>query len=74
MHVVGVLIRALGVIADHDLRAVLLDQPADPLRHFGKRDIAERFRPVLVVPVGHAGVVVTERFQIGDAEDLAGLP
>ena len=74
MHVVRVLVRALVVVADQHLRAVCPDQFADPARDLGQRDVAERARVVLVLPLGHAGVTVAEGLQVGDAEDLDRLP
>jgi len=73
VHVVRVLVGARGVIGDHDLRLVPLDQGADPPGHLGSGDVAEGAGPVLVVPVRHAGVVIAERLKVGDAQDLAGL-
>ena len=54
VHVVGVLIGAVWVVGDHDLRAVLLDQGADPVHHILERDIAERVGAVPVLPLGHS--------------------
>jgi hypothetical protein len=71
--VIGMLVGARGVIGDHDLRPVPLHQGTDPGGHLGHRDVAEGTGTVLVVPVRHARVVVAERLEVGDAEDLAGL-
>src|ERR1700722_17745157 len=73
MDVVGVLVRTLIVIGDQYLRLVLFHQAGDPRGYVRLGDVAERVRPVLVVPVRHAGVVVTEQFEIADTEDLGGF-
>src|SRR5690348_7255356 len=67
------LVGALGVVADHDLRAVPLDQRADAAGHLVQPDVAEGLRPVLVVPVGHARVVVSQHLQVADPEYLGRL-
>ena len=69
VHVVRVLVGALVVVGDQDLRTVLGDEAADPARHFLERHVPERVRPVLVLPVRHARVVVAERFHVADLED-----
>src|SRR5260370_8189864 len=70
---IWMLVHAVRVVGDHDLRAVLVDQAADPVGDIAQRDVAERLRAVPVLPFRHAGIVVAEQLKLGDAEVLACL-
>src|ERR1022692_589144 len=54
VHVIGMLVEAVRIVGDHHLRPVLLDQPADPASYLVDRYVAERFWPLVILPLGHA--------------------
>jgi len=52
--VIGVLVRAIRIIGDHDRGPVLLDKRADPGNDIVERDVAESLWVVPVLPLRHA--------------------
>lgn len=68
---IRVVVATLFVVGHDDVGPVQLVQLGEPFGRLLQGHVAEHVVPVLVLPVGHAGVVVAEHLEVGDAERFA---
>ena len=61
MDVIGVVVAAALVVGHDDVGLVLLEQVREAFRGIVDGDVAEYVGPILVLPVGHARVVIPEQ-------------
>jgi hypothetical protein len=55
---------AVRIVSDHHLRLITVDELRDPADSMLDGYAAKRVFSVLQAPLGHAGIVVSEQFEV----------